>query len=263
MVCCVTDFGVSKMMTQEMTKAAGTPMYMSPEILNGGAYAYSADMYSFAFIVWEIFARKLPYGDMIPWEITKKVCDDDMRPEPLMDPMDMVTSRCWDKDPQKRPTFLAMLDYLRRVQAALRNGGETAFREPLREHLSVLDDCDRNVCVTPNHGTMSKLRKLTGMDSLATVSSTSALMTGSPSSPPATLSGSESSPALGGSATSSSSSSKFILNMLPMSRGRRSVSKDKEKDQILSPKSTKTSQTSPTGNHRRSNSSSNNSNSNN
>ncbi len=54
---CVTDFGVSKMMTQEMSKAAGTPMYMSPEILNGKPYSLAADTYSFAFIVWELVAR--------------------------------------------------------------------------------------------------------------------------------------------------------------------------------------------------------------
>ncbi len=113
MVVCVTDFGVSKMMTQEMSKAAGTPMYMSPEIINGGAYSFSADTYSFAFIVWELFARKLPYGDMIPWEITKGVCESGLRPEPLNDPIDVLTDRCWAQAPQKRPSFAAILEWYR------------------------------------------------------------------------------------------------------------------------------------------------------
>ncbi len=139
MVVCVTDFGVSKMMTQEMSKAAGTPMYMSPEILNGGAYSFSADTYSFAFIVWEIFSRKLPYGEMIPWEITKHVVESAMRPEPLNDPMDVLTNRCWAQDPQQRPSFSAILAYLKALQSSLRLNGQAAFAEACMSQIGLLD----------------------------------------------------------------------------------------------------------------------------
>jgi serine/threonine protein kinase len=127
------------MMTQEMSKAAGTPMYMSPEILNGGAYSFSADTYSFAFIVWEIFSRKLPYGDMIPWEITKHVVESAMRPEPLNDPMDVLSVRCWAQDPQKRPSFFGILAYLKALQSCVRLNGPSAFAEACTSQLFLLD----------------------------------------------------------------------------------------------------------------------------
>ena len=60
-----------------MRTAAGTVMYMvreyhvhviaqsvqAPEILNGTAYGTPADVYSFALVVYELYAAKRPYPD--------------------------------------------------------------------------------------------------------------------------------------------------------------------------------------------------------
>ncbi len=221
MVVCVTDFGVSKMMTQEMSKAAGTPMYMSPEIINGGAYSFSADTYSFAFIVWELFARKLPYGDMIPWEITKGVCESGLRPEPLNDPIDVLTDRCWAQAPQKRPTFAAILEYLKTLQSNLRLNGEAAFAEACRSKLMMLDVEDKPP-VTPGSKFTDKVRRLTGTASMGAAMGTPPPAHASPASSSAgslplsvPKSPSQSSD-LGEHPLSPGLSSKTILNLLPV-----------------------------------------------
>lgn len=104
-------------------------MYMSPEILRGKPYSYAADTYSFAFIAWEMVARKLPYANMPAWEITKEVCDSDLRPEKLNDPLDLLIAKCWEAEPTKRPTFKSILQYLWSVQKEMELFGELSLEK--------------------------------------------------------------------------------------------------------------------------------------
>ncbi len=219
MVVCVTDFGVSKMMTQEMSKAAGTPMYMSPEIINGGAYSFSADTYSFAFIVWELFARKLPYGDMIPWEITRGVCENGMRPDPLNDPIDALTSRCWAQQPQKRPSFGVILDYLRELQSSLRLNGEPCFAEACQSNLPILDMVVEKP-VSPVSKFTEKVRRLTGALPAASTQSAPGNLSGATS--PSNKSPQQSTD----DPLSPGTSSKSILNLLPVRKSNNSTASE-------------------------------------
>ena len=244
MVVCVTDFGVSKMMTQEMTKAAGTPMYMSPEILEGRPYMFSADTYSFGFVIWELLARKLPYGEMIPWEITKKVVEEELRPEPLNHALDALTNVCWAQNPNLRPNFTMILHYLKEIQSAHRMGGDIAFKEACVQHFSILTVFEANsIPVTPRIVSVNKARADSGYGgtSMATASemrhSASAMLGGGGG-------GNSTLDEPSGSETSGATSSKFILNMLPLTRGRKSYSERKSnsslmvEEGLLSPKST-------------------------
>ena len=91
MVAKVGDFGLSKMMsikegggagdavaaTQTIT---GTPYWMSPEVIRGERYGTSADVYSFAIILWQILSEKSnPYEDDV-FKVQYKVVQG-MRPE--------------------------------------------------------------------------------------------------------------------------------------------------------------------------------------
>lgn len=58
----VVDFGISRMIDLTMSKKnIGTPIYSAPEVLSGQPYDFSADVYSFAFVIWELLAREVPY----------------------------------------------------------------------------------------------------------------------------------------------------------------------------------------------------------
>jgi len=109
----VADFGVSRLVTEKATKAVGTPMYMAPEILGGEKYALSSDVYSYAFVLWEMVTREVPYGKLTPWEITKGVCEEGLRPEiPEECPFQELIAVCWSSDASKRPTFTKIINYL-------------------------------------------------------------------------------------------------------------------------------------------------------
>src|SRR5579864_2487742 len=73
----VTDFGVAKIVSQQMTVAGtmmGTPSYMSPEQIQGGAVAGSADQFALAVIAYEVLTGEKPFAaDYMPTLLFKIV----------------------------------------------------------------------------------------------------------------------------------------------------------------------------------------------
>ncbi len=69
----LSDFGLSKnisLLQKDQTldeslthQAIGTPAYMSPEQINGDTLSFESDIFSFAMIMYECFAKKLPFTE--------------------------------------------------------------------------------------------------------------------------------------------------------------------------------------------------------
>ena len=58
----LTDFAIAKMIEKSMTAHQGTLFYMAPEVVAGNTkYNVKCDIYSFGIILWELFARRVPY----------------------------------------------------------------------------------------------------------------------------------------------------------------------------------------------------------
>ncbi len=58
----VVDFGISRMIDLSMSKKnIGTAIYSAPEVLCGKPYSFSADVFSFSFVIWELLSRQVPY----------------------------------------------------------------------------------------------------------------------------------------------------------------------------------------------------------
>jgi len=96
----VADFGISKALSHL------TPMYTAPEALEGQG-GLKSDVYSFAFILWQLLTGLAPFDD---------VDDDhteDWRPSlelpGLDDTMKTLISECWNADPTMRPSFAEVL----------------------------------------------------------------------------------------------------------------------------------------------------------
>ena len=54
----VTDVGVSKLAVDVTGSLAGTPAYMAPEVFRSEIYEFSADIYSFGIMLWEMWYGK-------------------------------------------------------------------------------------------------------------------------------------------------------------------------------------------------------------
>ena len=110
-------------MTQ--TKAVqGTAAYMAPELLEDNLFDEKSDVYSFAIVIWEIWDGGVPWYGLKPVQITRKVVDKRERPPPpegASDDLVALMQRCWDHEPDARPTFAA-------IKAELRGGPDTPAR---------------------------------------------------------------------------------------------------------------------------------------
>lgn len=113
----VTDFGLSCKVNHTIT-AVGTPMYSAPEVLRSSVYTEKSDVYSFGIIMWELMTREEPYVGINLFEIINKVVTEKLRPR-LPAPSDEFPSclldiiqRCWDDEPEVRPCFREILEYM-------------------------------------------------------------------------------------------------------------------------------------------------------
>lgn len=114
----ISDFGLADFYSkeEEMEEQMGTPLFMAPEIFKGDKYGPSIDVYSFSILAYEIVTGKEPYKENGNYprhfELIKKVIDGE-RPtfsDDITKPMKDLISKCWNEDPDERPTFSEIFD---------------------------------------------------------------------------------------------------------------------------------------------------------
>eukprot|EP00727_Mastigamoeba_balamuthi_P002113 m51a1_g119 putative serine-protein kinase atm (4596) ;mRNA; f:366111-398227 len=111
-VCKIADFvppGGSKE-DGSITNGAGTPIYMAPEVFRGEKYTVSADVYSFAMLLWELFSSTQPFSGpefSLSWNVAQFVTEGKRLPLSLIgnEHVANLVRTCWDHNPVKRPTF--------------------------------------------------------------------------------------------------------------------------------------------------------------
>jgi hypothetical protein len=86
---------------------------MAIEVFMAKNYGIEADIYSFAYVLWELATLKVPFEGYTTEKHTKKVFVDDGRPR--IDfrcgstRMQQLISSCWDRSPKSRPSALQVL----------------------------------------------------------------------------------------------------------------------------------------------------------
>ena len=102
-----------------MTKAAGTMMWMAPEVFRGDQnYTSAVDVYSFGVVLWELATRETPWTEIeggeteaVLFEALNTALQTGRRPTipaavlAAHGTFVAVMTRCWAGDPADRPTF--------------------------------------------------------------------------------------------------------------------------------------------------------------
>lgn len=115
----ICDFGLSRVIDSNhaMTSNVGTVSWIAPEIFAKKNYTEKADVYSYGIILWELFTRKMPFGDIEAFSVPLIVSKGE-RPEiPKEVPPEWrkLIKSCWNQKPHLRPSFKKILSKLREL----------------------------------------------------------------------------------------------------------------------------------------------------
>lgn len=104
----ITDLGLCRPADEtSQEKVFGVLPYVAPEVLQGQPYTQASDVYSFGMVAYELFSGLPPYLDLdYDACLALKICDG-QRPKfkfKIPQLLEDLINRCWDKDPNQRPT---------------------------------------------------------------------------------------------------------------------------------------------------------------
>ncbi|KAH9513828.1 hypothetical protein Btru_031499 [Bulinus truncatus] len=147
----IADFGFSKLKHEVDTAlpklsklrqvSGGLPSWMAPELTNAGEVTAKADVYSFAIIMWEMLAKKLPYEGCSVYQVLEQVRNNRRPVIPDHCPPDLsrLVQKCWDQNPAARPETLSASQHWRAPDQLL----SPSVREDLAtSSLEMMPICD-------------------------------------------------------------------------------------------------------------------------
>lgn len=126
------DFGLSikgqgnnSITHQSLSGFKGNQVYSAPEILSNNEYSKSSDVYAFAYIVYEILTNNYPFNDISNKnQIYNEVIINGQRPvikKVYPECYIQLINRCWSQNPEERPTFAEIVNYLRNEEKFITN----------------------------------------------------------------------------------------------------------------------------------------------
>jgi serine/threonine-protein kinase len=120
----VTDFGVAKIISQEMTLAGtmmGTPSYMSPEQVQGISVTGRADQFSLAVVAYEVMTGEKPFvAEYLPTLLYKIVREEPVPPQRLNTTLGIQIETVLRKGLAKNPAdrYESCTDFVNALSAA-------------------------------------------------------------------------------------------------------------------------------------------------
>ena len=125
---CIADFGLcsiapSRSFGHSRTIAGGTFGYMAPELFNEDARdSKEGDMYAFGMLVYEVITGSRPFEHHRMIELPRLTIQGSRPPRPE-DPVAVgfgqgtweFVEKCWDKNPELRPSATEALDHFKRA----------------------------------------------------------------------------------------------------------------------------------------------------
>jgi serine/threonine protein kinase len=134
----VTDFGVatdySTKPQEDRTAETGTYRWMAPEVIRHEIYTQTADVYSFAILLWQLITRERPYANKSAFDAAAGVSMESARP-PFPDETPtafaQLIEQCWNDDPQARPQFDAIVTRLKELVSVLTEPDKAFLDAPM------------------------------------------------------------------------------------------------------------------------------------
>ncbi|CAJ0578296.1 unnamed protein product, partial [Mesorhabditis spiculigera] len=113
------DLGESRVMglnNEEMTSRVGSFLFMAPEVMTGGKYHGSADIFSLGMVFWMMFSRRLPgfiEKYKTPAAFIVGVRDGKERPSvlPILKVFNEIIKTCMDEDQESRVSAASLRDF--------------------------------------------------------------------------------------------------------------------------------------------------------
>lgn len=139
----IADFGLSRSVGQTLLgdttlagsgQPAGTYNYMAPEVFTGEDHespqrAKSADIFSFGLVIYEMLTLRTPWKRLRMMEVYENVVRGDRPSWPVPTDSDFhegisadlkeIVERCWDQDPDKRPSAEGVFEFLERISYSM------------------------------------------------------------------------------------------------------------------------------------------------
>jgi len=120
----VTDFGVAKIVSQQMTQAGammGTPSYMSPEQVQGTTIDGRADQFSLAVMAYEVLTGEKPFSaEYLPTLLFKIVREDPIPPQRINSTLPPIVETVFKKALAKaaEDRYPTCLEFINALSAA-------------------------------------------------------------------------------------------------------------------------------------------------
>jgi hypothetical protein len=137
----ILDFGIARFVTVQADRprltetgaAVGTPGYMSPEQLEGGAGDFRSDLFAFGTVLYELVTGKNPFQGATSSSTAARVLTLEPAPLSSLNPLspvqlDAIVETCLKKHPEERYACAAdLVKALESLQQPLASGGATSL----------------------------------------------------------------------------------------------------------------------------------------
>lgn len=118
----------------------GTPIYMSPEVLQEMKYTPACDVYAFSLITYEILSGQKPFNDLNFSQLALKVGIKGFRPKlnkSIPKSFRNLLEMCWDQKPECRPTMNEVVDMLKNDETFIT---ETIDQQKFYDYVDYIDN---------------------------------------------------------------------------------------------------------------------------
>ncbi len=160
------DFGLAKILagTKDYARTmAGTPYYLSPEIVNGNPYGFKSDIWSLGVLLYELMALKAPFDADNLGAICMKIIKGVYEPLPKVFSQELrdLVANLLNMDPEKRLSTSGILSHPLIQKRAFKYATNQVItivddRQPRTRAQSNEDKHGRNLSPFPNNRDRSK-----------------------------------------------------------------------------------------------------------